>query len=142
VSPSSVNYKLKCCAVLSRIRQTIQGPLYKTVRTPTNKSVWGIYAISHCYTYCDCYMNSHYLVFRNIASNVSFLAFQFVKPFANKLRPLDVLADKFAKHTFGIRFEAATDQNTFSKFLTILRTHDWECTQCYMFAFLKQSNHF
>ena len=41
MSLSSINYKLKCSPVSAPERQTRQGPLYKTVRTPTDKSVWG-----------------------------------------------------------------------------------------------------
>ena len=39
---SSVNYKLKCAAAKSMEHGSIQGPFTNTVRTPTDKSVWGI----------------------------------------------------------------------------------------------------
>jgi hypothetical protein len=42
-SPSSVNYKLKWVTGKSAERGPIQGPFTNTVRTPTDKSVWGIY---------------------------------------------------------------------------------------------------
>jgi hypothetical protein len=41
-SPSTVNYKLKCSPAASTERGTHQGPFTNTVRTPTDKSVWGI----------------------------------------------------------------------------------------------------
>jgi hypothetical protein len=55
VSPSSVNYKLKCSAVPSPEQETIEGLLYKTIRTATDKSVWGI-----------CFHGRHLRVIRGI----------------------------------------------------------------------------
>jgi hypothetical protein len=61
---SSVNYKLKCSPVLAREPRTRQGPLYKTVRTPRDKSVWGMSIMhvaiqiksmlkDHCFRVCN-----------------------------------------------------------------------------------------
>jgi hypothetical protein len=41
-SPSSVNCKLKCSPAKSTEHGDTQGPFINTVRTPTDKSVWGI----------------------------------------------------------------------------------------------------